>query len=97
MNITNPLYTAPFYPTSFPTPMTGHLGYQIDQPWEPPVATPFYYGENPQWGRRELVTRSDPEYFAVGNVVPYLTDKIPLVRISDPSYTFSRAKHTFHL
>ena len=97
MNITNPMFTQPSYPISFQPPMTGHLGYQIDVPHAPPVATPFYYGEDPQWGRRELVMRSDPEYFAIGNVVPMLTEKIPLVDISDPSYSFSRAKFTFHL
>jgi len=40
---------------------------------------------------------ADPEYFAVNNTVPYVTEKIPLVNIHDPSYNFNRAKHTFYI
>ena len=97
MNVTNPQYTSTVYPVSSPPPMTHHLGYKVDIPHAPPVATPWYYGANPQWGRREIVLREDPEYYAVGNVVPMLTDKIPLVDINDASYKFSRQQHTFHL
>lgn len=97
MRATNPFYTAPDtdYTVSYTMPLTGHLGYQIDIPYEAPMATPFYFGENPVIGRRELVTRPDPEYFAIDNVVPMLTEKIPLVDLSDPSYSFSRAQYTY--
>lgn len=97
MRATNPAYTAPDtdYPVSFTMPMTGHLGYEIDIPYSAPMSTPYYFGENPVIGRRELVTRADPEYFAIDNVIPMLTEKIPLVDLSDPSYSFSRAKYTY--
>ena len=99
MRATNPAYTTPqqFYPVSYTMPLSGHLGFKIDIPHTPPVATPFYFGEHPVIGRRELVTRGDPEYFAVNNVIPMLTDKVPLVNINDPAYSFSRAKYTYHL
>ena len=99
MRATNPAYHAPNtdYPVSSLLPMTGHLGFQIDIPHRAPVATPYYFGENPVIGRRELVTRADPEYFAVDNVIPMLTEKVPLVDLSDPSYAFSRAKFTYFL
>ena len=95
MRATNPAYAPADYPVSFPMPLTGHLGYQIDIPHMPPVSTPFYFGENPVIGRRELVTSTQGEYFAVDNIVPMLTEKIPLVDLTDPAYTFSRAKHTY--
>lgn len=99
MKATNPYYTAPDtdYPVQFTMPLTTHLGFQIDIPHRAPLATPYYFGENPVVGRRELVTRPDPEYFAINNIIPMLTPKIPLVNINDPSYTFSRAKYTYHL
>ena len=86
----------PIDQVDYPYPMNT-LGFHIDIPHRPPVATPWYFGENPVEGRRELVTRADPEYFAVNNIVPWLTPKIPLVDITDPSYRFSRANWTFYV
>ena len=94
---TSALYTAPSATTQFPYPMTNHLGFFIDIPHTAPVSTPWYFGENPVEGRRELSMRPDPEYFAVDNIIPYVTEKIPLVNIHDPSYNFNRAKHTFYI
>ena len=96
-NLTNPFWTP--LPTRIQAmrPQEGHLGFQIDIPYPPPVATPWYHGENPVIGRRELIMRADPEYFAVDNVIPYLTPNIPLVDIFDPSYSFDRQKYTFHV
>ena len=97
MRATNPFYTSPQtdYPVSSLMPLSGHLGFSIDIPHRAPVATPYYFGENPVIGRRELVTRGDPEYYAVNNIVPMLTEKIPLVDVNDPTYKFSRAKYTY--
>ena len=63
MRATNPYYTTPsdFSPVTYTMPLSGHLGFQIDIPHQAPLATPFYCGENPVAGRRELVTRADPE------------------------------------
>ena len=94
---TSALYTEPSATTQFPYPMTNHLGFFIDIPHTAPVSTPWYFGENPVERRRELTMRLDPEYFAVNNTVPYVTEKIPLVNIHDPSYNFNRAKHTFYI
>ena len=95
MRATYPSYTSEIYPKQALMPIAGHLGFQIDIPHRPPLATPYYFGENPVAGRRELVTRPDPEYFAVGNVIPMLSTKVPLVDLQDPSYQFSRAKYTY--
>ena len=99
MRATNPFWTAPQtdYPVSSIMPIEGHLGFQIDIPYSAPMSTPFYFGENPVIGRRELVTQPQGEYFAIDNVVPMLTSKIPLVDINDPAYTFSRAQHTYYI
>ena len=78
-------------------PPTGHLGFQIDIPYEAPMSSSFYFGENPVIGRRELVTQAQGEYFAIDNVVPMLTEKIPLVDINDPAYSFSRAQYTYYI
>ena len=94
MRATDPAYAPADYPVTYTLPMTGHLGYQIDIPHMAPVSTPFYFGENPVIGRRELVTQPQGEYFAVDNIIPMLTDKIPLVDLSDPAYAFSRVKHS---
>lgn len=94
---TSALYTPPSSTVRYPYPISGHSGFMIDIPHTPPVATPWYFGENPVEGRRELTMRPDPEYFAVDNIIPYLTDKIPLVDIGHASYHFNRAKHTFHI
>ena len=95
--ITSPYWVAPASTVRFVMPVDNTLGYQIDIPYPPPVATPWYFGENPVIGRRELVMRADPEYFAVDGIIPYLAPKIPLVDIFDPSYAFDRSKYTFHI
>jgi hypothetical protein len=94
---TSALYTQPPFFEKFQYPITRHLGFLIDIPHRPPVATPWYFGENTHVGRRELVFRSDPEYFASDGIIPYITDSIPLVNMEDPSYSFSREEHTFRL
>ena len=80
-SLTSPYWAPPALDSHVKTtfPITGHLGFEIDIPYPAPVSTPMYFGENPLPGRRELVTRPDGEYYAIGGVVPFLTDKIPLV------------------
>ena len=96
-SLTSAYYTPPSSTVEYSYPISGHLGFFIDLPHTPPAATPWYFGENPVEGRRELTMRPDPELFAVDNIIPYLTPKIPLVNIYDPSYNFDRAKHTFYI
>ena len=97
MKATNPAYASDFYAKKTIMPLENHLGFLIDIPHRAPLATPYYFGENPVMGRRELVARPDPEYFAVNNVIPMLTEKIPLVDIQDPAYKFSRARYTYYV
>ena len=96
-SVTSSYYTAPSDTVQYPYPLTGHLGFMIDIPHKPPEATPWYFGENPVAGRRELNIRPDPEYFAINNIIPYVTENIPMVNIYDPSYNFNRGKHTFYI
>ena len=98
-SLTSPYWAQPAIDNQVKTtmPISGHLGFEIDIPYKAPVSTPMYFGENPVVGRRELVTRPDGEYYAVGGIVPMLTEKIPLVDLQDPAYSFSRAQHTFHI
>jgi hypothetical protein len=96
-SITSSYYTPDPDRLQYTYPLANHLGFFIDIPHKPPVATPWYFGENALPGRRELVMRGDPEYFAVDNIIPHLTESIPLVNMNDPSYQFRRAKYTFYI
>ena len=98
-SITSAQYTEPASTVQFPYPISGHLGFHITIPWEPPAATPWYFGENPvvQNEKRELVMKPYPELFPVGGVIPYVTDKIPYVNMAHPSYKFNRIQHTYHV
>ena len=96
-SITSSYYSAPTTSVQAAYPIENNLGFLIDIPHTQPVSTPWYFGENPVAGRRELTMRSDPEMFAVDNVIPYLTPKIPWVDIQHASYNFNRAKHTYYI
>ena len=76
-------------------PISGHLGFMFDLPREQPVAGPWYFGEGREYiaGDRRMVYRSDPEYFAVDNVIPAVNGKA-MVDVSDPAYSFNREDWT---
>jgi hypothetical protein len=95
MNPTNPYWTPdPAYvkKTSL-KPITNTLGFQFNLPWPDLSTSGFYYGENPVYGRRQLVYRSDPEYYARQNIIPSIGG-VPRVNPYDKIYQFSREKYT---
>ena len=70
-----------------------NLGFFFKLP-HPEVSTAgFYFGENPGYGRRELVFRSDPEYFTVDNTIRS-SGNVPEINPYNPIYKFKRSDHT---
>ena len=98
-SITNSYYAPPAPTQQYRYPISGSLGFLINIPVSAPVSTPWYFGENPiiDNERREFVLDSFPEYHAVGGTVPYLTETMPLVDMSDPAYRYDRSKRTFRV
>ena len=74
-------------------PIAHNLGFQWALPWPLPTTAGYYFGENPQWGRREYVTSSLPEWFAVDNILPS-TGKQPLINPYTAEMRFSREDYT---
>ena len=57
-------------PMNFLRPVSNTTGYSIVLPFQDPVCTPHYYGENPVYGRREYAFNTLPEMYAVANIMP---------------------------
>ena len=96
MNLTNP-YWAPeaVYSTGVKGQKTfeNHRGFFFKLPHPDIQTSGFYFGENPGYGRRQLVFRSDPEYYAVDRTVPS-SGGVPKYNPRDPIYAFDRSKFT---
>ena len=71
-------------------PFAHNLGFLINIPYPDPVSTPWYYGENPVWGRREHAYSTLPELHTVGGIMP-TTAGLP--RVSPFSFA-ARANRT---
>ena len=69
------------------------MGFFFKLPHPDVTTAGYYFGENPVDGRRELVFRSDPEYYSVDNTIPS-SGKVPKINPYDPIYSFSREKFT---
>ena len=93
----HPYWTAPVStrPQKFLKPMLNNLGWNFNIPHEDPVTAGFYYGEQPGiYGRRTIVTRSDPEYYTVsGNIMPSVNG-IPRMDPYSREMRFSREDYT---
>ena len=74
-------------------PVAHNLGFQFALPWPLPSTAGPYFGQNPQWGRRELVTSALPEWFAVDGIIPSTANQ-PLMNPYTAEMRFSRAEHT---
>jgi len=97
-SFTNVFWAPPkqFVSKSFLKPISGHLGFQINIPTPDPVTSGFYYGEGPPiYNVRPptVVTRSDPEYYTVGGVLPTVAGR-PRVDPQSKEMKFSRARFT---
>lgn len=95
MNPTQPYWTPPFQYTTRTNlkPVTNTLGFQFTIPWPETTTAGFYNGQGAIPGRKELVYRDDPEWFAVQNIIPS-TAGVPRINPYDPVYKFDREKYT---
>ena len=93
MNPTNPYWTAPQITTTAQKPVTHTPGFTFVLPWPDVTTAGFYYGQGAAPDRRELVFRSDPEYFPRGGIVPSSAG-IPRINPYNPIYKFDRERHT---
>ena len=96
MNPTSPYWTPDpgFQKKQFSTKqLSNTLGFLNTLPWPEVTTAGYYYGENPVYGRRTLVYRSDPEYYARENIIPSVGG-IPSINPYDRIYKFSREKFT---
>lgn len=77
------------------------LGYSLDIPWNSIWTTgfmdaPFTHADGPVWGEeRKMISRSDPEYYASGNIIR--SNVIPEINTRDPIYSFDRRKYTIKI
>ena len=92
---TNPYWEPPvvFKTRKFLKPIARDWGFQWTLPWPLPVTAGPYFGQNPQWGRRQNVYRSDGEWFATDNIIPS-TAGIPLMNPYTEEMRFDREKYT---
>ena len=73
------------------------LGYSLSIPWND-ISTAGWINNPGQtmkvWGtENKLITRSDPEYFAPGDLIR--SNVIPSININDPVYKFDRSDFTY--
>ena len=75
-----------------------HDGILYNIPFRDPVQTGFVYGEGNQnvYGLRKLVFSTEPETFAVGNVLP-TTAGIPRIDPYSRENRFSREDYTIYI
>ena len=94
MNLTNPYWAPP----SFLQPHKGlnainNYGFFFKLPHTDIQTAGYYFGENPVYGRRELVSSAQPEYHAVDGIIP-ASGGLPMINPKNPIYSFKREKVT---
>ena len=95
MNLTNPYWNdAPMFKThKGMRRFENNLGFFFKLPVADVQTAGFYFGDNPGYGRRELVMRSDPEYYAAGGVIR-ASGGVPEIDVKNPIYKFKRSDYT---
>ena len=96
MNLTNPYWTPkPIFSTGTKgqKSFANNLGFFFKLPVADIQTSGYYFGENPIPDRRELVFRSEPEYYAVDGKVPS-SGGLPKYDPRDPMYAFKRSDYT---
>ena len=98
VSFTHPYWSPPFFTRQqkFLKPISNNLGFQFNIPWPDPVSAGWYHGEGGEnvYGRRTIVTKSDPEYFTVGGNIMPSTNGVPRMDPFSPAMTFSRDDYT---
>ena len=97
MNLTNPYWSTP---AMFDT-HKGLLGYENHRGFffkipHPDIQTSgYYFGENPMYGRRELVMAGGerPQYYAVGGILP-ASGGVPKYDPRSANYNVKRSNFT---
>ena len=97
MNLTNPYWTPPLMlkHQQGKNGFENHLGFFF-KPLPPDIQTSdWYFGENPGYGRRELVMKGGerPEYYAVTNTLP-ASGGLVKYDPRDPIYKVKRSDFT---
>ena len=93
--ITGPQFSKPdvrFSPLKS-EPFFGDLGYSLPLPW-PDVTTAGWWDIGTIPEEKVLVTRGDPEYFALNDRVRS-NGGLSSINASDPIYSFDRSNYTF--
>ena len=96
MNLTNPYWSPPPIFTSGKKgqkTFENHYGFHFQIPHPDISSAGFYFGEGPVPQRQEIVTRSDPEWFATDNTISS-SGGVPKYNIYDPQFAFNRKKYT---
>ena len=72
MNLTNPYWSPPpmFQPHKGLLGAENHRGFFFKLPHPDIQTAGWYFGEGAMPDRRELAFKADPEYYAVGGVIP---------------------------
>jgi len=77
------------------------LGYSLDIPWNSVYTAGWQeskpsHADGPVWGyERTMITRSDPEYFAPGDIIR--SNVIPEINVYNPIYSFDRSQYTYKI
>lgn len=77
-------------------PIENHYAFHTDIPLRDPVSTPWYYGENALPDRREIVTMTYPELYAVDNVLPTVGG-VPRIDPRSFAARVSRSRNIVHI
>ena len=97
MNLTNPYWSPPLLLKSQrgKTGFENHLGFFFKQVHPDIQTAGWNFGENPGYGRRELVLSGGerPQYYAVTNTLP-ASGGVPKYNPRDPIYKMKRSDYT---
>jgi len=76
-------------------PFFGDLGYSLPLPW-PQITTAGWWDIGGIPEEKLLVTRGDPEYFALNDKVR-TNAGLPEIDVNNPIYKFDRRDHTYNI
>ena len=72
------------------------LGYSLDIPHNEVYTSGWQYEKPNTWGKEHLlITRPDPEYYAMDNIIK--SNVLPAINVNDPIYAFDRRNYTYDL
>ena len=98
MNPSNVYWQPPQYTQAFDTPLSRTTGFLMNIPYPDPVSATVTFGEGSEniYGKREIITSSLPELYAVGDVLP-TTGGYPRIDPNGFAARHSRELHTIKI